>query len=159
VEPLGLSSAERRFLAVLLSKGTRFMIVGMTGALLQGARGLTEDVDLWFEDLSDPRVDEAAREAGGFYVSGFGMRPPALGGDALGDRFDIVTHMHGLRPFPEEFAGAVRLELEGIELPVLPLERIVASKRASGRPKDEAVLPSLETALAVIEARDSENRD
>jgi len=37
----------------------------MSGALLKGARGLTEDVDLWFENLSDPRLDQAA---GGFYM-------------------------------------------------------------------------------------------
>jgi hypothetical protein len=39
---------------------------------------------------------------------------------------------------------------------VLPLERIIASKRAAGRPKDLAVLPALEAALAV--ARDDNRR-
>ena len=78
-----LNAAERKFLAALNARGVRFMVVGMSAALLQGARGATEDIDLWFEDLGDPGIAEAAREAGGFLVSGtFGMRPPALGGAA-----------------------------------------------------------------------------
>jgi len=130
----------------------------MSGALLQGARGLTEDVDLWFESLSDPRIDAAARDAGGFYVSGFGMRPPSVGGEALSDRFDIVTHMHGLEGFETEYARAEVVDLDGTEVHVLPLARIVASKRASNRPKDRAALPSLETALKTADAvRDDES--
>jgi hypothetical protein len=34
-------------------------------------------------------------------------------------------------------------------LRVLPLERIIESKRAANRPKDRAALPALEAALAV----------
>ena len=151
MDPVGLAPPELAFLRGLVARNVRFLVVGMTGALLQGARGLTEDVDLWFEDLDDPRIDEAAREAGGFYVSGFGMRPPAVAGDALGDRFDIVTHMHGLESFVEEFERSDIIDLDGLELRVLPLSRIVASKRASDRPKDRAVLPSLEAALAVLD--------
>jgi len=36
---------------------------------------------------------------------------------------------------------------------VLPLERIIASKKATGRPKDRAILPALEDALRVIRSR------
>jgi hypothetical protein len=37
-------------------------------------------------------------------------------------------------------------------IPVLKLERIIASKRAAGRTKDLAVIPALEEALAAISA-------
>ena len=77
------------------------------------------------------------------------MRPPAIGGDALEDRFDVVTHCHGLADFIVELESAVSVSVEGVELKLLPLERIVASKRAANRPKDVAALPALETALAV----------
>jgi len=54
------------------------MIVGMSGALLQGARGVTEDIDVWFEDPNDPRIAEAVREAGGIWISGsFGLSRPS----------------------------------------------------------------------------------
>jgi hypothetical protein len=38
-----LTAAERTFLAELARLGVRFMVVGMSGALIQGARGATED--------------------------------------------------------------------------------------------------------------------
>jgi predicted nucleotidyltransferase len=72
-----LTAAERTFLGELDRRGVRFMVVGMSAALIQGARGATEDIDLWFEDVTDPRIGEAAREAGGIWVSGaFAMGPP-----------------------------------------------------------------------------------
>jgi hypothetical protein len=148
-----LSEEERRFLLALEERGVRFLVIGMTAAVLQGARGVTEDIDLWFERSDDPRIAEAARAAGGFYVSGsFGMRPPALGG-ALGDRFDVVTHVHGADAFEVERGRAVAIDVEGVVLPVMPLARILASKRASGRPKDLAQIPALEEALAAAEGQ------
>jgi predicted nucleotidyltransferase len=151
-EPSGaLTEGERRFLEELERRGVRFLVIGMTSAVLQGARGVTEDIDLWFERLDDPRIGEAARAAGGFYVSGsFGMRPPAFGG-AIGDRFDVVTHVHGAEPFDLELGRAVTVEVEGIALRLMPLARVLASKRASGRPKDLAQIPALEEALAATE--------
>jgi hypothetical protein len=78
------------------------------------------------------------------------MRPPQIGGDAIGDRLDVVTHMHGLGAFADEFANSIELEVDAVPLRVLKLERIIASKRATGRPKDAAALPALEEALAAL---------
>jgi predicted nucleotidyltransferase len=142
-----LTEAERRFLRELEARGVRYLIVGLTAASLQGANTTTVDVDLWFESSADPRVAEAAAAAGGHWVSGFGMMPSAIGG-APGDRFDVVLHMSGLGRFDEEYASSISLTVEGIPVRVLPLERVLASKRAAGRPKDRAVIPALEEALA-----------
>jgi hypothetical protein len=40
-----------------------------------------------------------------------------------------------------------------VEVPVLPLARIIASKRAADRAKDRAILPVLEDVLRVIQSR------
>jgi predicted nucleotidyltransferase len=147
-----LSEVERRFLRALNARGVRFLLVGMSGALVQGARGATEDIDLWFESTAHPGIGEAAREVGGFWIPGmFGMRPPALGGDILGDRFDVVLLASGLRSFADEYAESVTVEIEGVPLRVLPLPRILASKRAAGRPKDLAQIPAIEEAIATLE--------
>ena len=66
-DPDLLSEAERQFLLALNELGVRYMLVGMSAALLQGARGATEHIDLWFEDVGDPRIAEAARRSGGFW--------------------------------------------------------------------------------------------
>jgi hypothetical protein len=155
VEFAPLTEVELRFLRELHARGVCFVLIGMGAAVLQGATAVTQDLDLWFEDLVDPRIAEAARAVGGIFVSGsFGMMPPTLGG-ALGDRFDVVTHAHGLGSFAEEFPGTLASELQGVPLRLLPLERILASKRAAKRPKDLAQLPVLEVAIAV---RDSTSK-
>lgn len=147
-----LSDPERRLLQELVARRVRFLVVGMSAALLQGARGSTEDIDLWFADVTDPAIAASVRAAGGIWISGsFGLGPPRIGGDALGDRFDVVTTMSGLPDFDAELVAAIREVVDGVELPVLPLRRILASKRAAGRPKDLAAIPAIEDALAIIE--------
>src|SRR3954469_24084983 len=95
-----LTEGERTLLEALLRRGVRFMLVGLSAAVLQGANTATRDIDLWFEDVSDLRIGQAVREVNGIWVSGsFGMRPAQLGGEAIGDRLDVVTHMHGLGSF------------------------------------------------------------
>jgi hypothetical protein len=42
---------------------------------------------------------------------------------------------------------AQAIRIGGVDVPVLPLERIIVSKKAAGRPKALAVLPVLEDVL------------
>jgi predicted nucleotidyltransferase len=126
-------------------------LIGASAANAQGARIATVDMDLWFEDATDPRIAEATNAAGGVWVSGtFGMRPPQIGGLAKADRFDVVTHAHGLDAFEQEFDRAQSIDLDGVMVKILPLKRIIVSKRAAGRPRDLAQIPALEEALAVL---------
>ena len=148
-----LTEAERRFLRELNRLGVRYLLVGASAAVLQGANTATQDLDLWFEDVADPRIAEAARAAGGALLpGGIGLRPPMLGGDVLGDRFDVVVYMHGLRTFAEEYASANDVVVDGERLRILPLRRIINSKRAAGRARDLAQIPALEEALAALES-------
>lgn len=124
-----LTPAERALLQGLDAIGVRYLIVGMGAALLEGAAGTTQDLEMWFE---------------------FNMQPPAIGGEGL-DRVDIVLTASGLGSFQEEYARAKEYDLEGLRVRVLPLARVIASKRAANRPKDTAQLPFLEAALAARE--------
>lgn len=149
-----LTAGERALLEALNRRGIPFLIVGLSAAVIQGANSSTRDIDLWFADTSDPRLGEAVRDARGIWISGtFGARPPQIGGDAIGDRLDVVTHVHGLGAFEEEYANALEVCIDGVPVRVLPLERVVVSKRASGRPKDLAALPALDEALAAIRSK------
>jgi len=130
-------------------RGVRFVLVGLSAAVLQGADTTTQDLDLWFESLSDPAIEEAARAAGGFYATR--TQPPILAGEGL-DRIDVVTHCDGLDDFEHEIANTTLVDVGGAELRVLDLERIIASKEAAGRDKDRAVLPQLRAALAALRA-------
>ena len=146
-----LTVAELRFLAELNAGGVSYLVVGLSAALLQGANTATQDVDLWFESTADSRIGAAARAAGGIWVpGGWAGRGPQLGGD-LGDRFDVVVMMSGLDAFAIEYARSRTVAIDGVSVRVLPLDRILASKRAANRLKDQAVIPALEEALAASE--------
>lgn len=145
MDDFALTPAERALFRALNERGVRFLLVGLGAAVLEGAPLATQDLDLWIERL-DERVAAAARDAGGFWVPGFGVQPPAFGGEGL-DRLDVVLTVHGLGDFDTEYAGSLARQVDGIPIRVLPLERVIASKRATGRPKDRAALPSLEATL------------
>ena len=151
-----LTSAERTLLEALNALGVRYLIVGMGAALIEGAPGTTQDLDIWFGRIDPERLSEAARRAGGLYTSGFGSQPPALGGEGL-DRVDLVLTASGLESFETEFTRARDYTLDGIPVKVLPLDRVIVSKRAAKRPKDQAQIPMLEAALAARKARNEDD--
>ena len=80
------------------------------------------------------------------------MASPSSMSWKLGDRFDVVTTMSGLPDFAAEYGTAKTVLVSGVALRLLPLERILHSKRTAGRAKDEAVLHALETALKLLRA-------
>lgn len=143
-EGFALSDDEVTFLRELVRSGTRFLMVGMAAANLQGADKGTRDIDLWFKSTSDGGLDAAARSVGGVFV--WRANPPTLSGRAL-ERVDVVNKCHGLRSFDEEYEEALDVEIEGFVVKMLPLERIIVNKTAADRPKDRAALPSLRASL------------
>lgn len=149
---LVLTPAERALLQALNALGVRYLVVGMGAALIEGAPGTTQDLDLWFGQVDGEQLTEAARRAGGLYTSGLGLQPPAVGGEGL-DRVNIVLTASGLDPFEREFMGAREYDLDGVRVRVLPLDRVIASKRAAKRLKDTAQLPMLEATLAALRAQ------
>ena len=127
------------------------MVVGLAAAAAQGAPAVTQDVDLWFRDLSDERIRKALADVGGVYVPPTSSRPPMLAG--LGTSlFDVVLTLHGLDSYDIEAQRAVKVRLGDVDVRMLPLERIIASKKAARRPKDLAILPALEDALLASRA-------
>jgi len=58
-----------------------------------------------------------------------------------------VLTARGLDPFAAEHERSVVHRADGVELRVLPPDRIIAARRATNRPKDLAQLPALEAAL------------
>jgi predicted nucleotidyltransferase len=151
-EPGLFSEGEARFLRALTEEGVEFLVVGLSAAALQGAPAVTQDIDLWFRDLTDPGIKKALRRVGGVYVAPTGSTPPMFAGPAVA-LFDVVVTMHGLESFAKEAKRAATVVLGGVRIKILPLERIIVSKKATNRPKDRAILPVLEDAARTIRAR------
>jgi hypothetical protein len=159
--PLPFSESERLLLRNLLKRKVRFMVVGLSAATLQGAPVVTQDVDLWFERLGEPKISRALREVGAAYVPPSISNPPMLAGEGA-ELFDVVIRMDGLGSFAEEFENCVDIPLGRQKLKVLSLERILVSKIAANRPKDKLTIPVLRDALTATQAvnrRGKKNED
>jgi hypothetical protein len=128
---VALADAEREFFQALDELRVRYLMVGMGAAVLQGADAATVYIDVWFENRDDARLHQAAAHAGGVWIPGHsGMMPPMLGGEQLGDRLDVVLTPHGLGDFESEYRNARSILVDTVKLWVLPLERVIESKRA-----------------------------
>jgi hypothetical protein len=91
-------------------------------------------------------------EVGAAYIPPFGFNPPMLGGPGS-EPFDVVIRMDGLGKFSDEWKRAVEITIGKLRLKVLPLERILASKQAANRPKDQRVIPVLQNALRALQTK------
>jgi hypothetical protein len=128
------------------------MVVGLSAAALQGAPVVTEDVDLWFDNLSDPKLMQALVKIGAAYIPPFGYNPPMLGGPGS-EPFDVVIRMSGLGEFADEWKRALEIKVGKLKLKVMPLERILVSKQAANRPKDQRVIPVLQNTLRTLQTK------
>jgi hypothetical protein len=149
--PLPFSESELRLLQVLVKRKVRFMVVGLSAATLQGAPVVTQDVDLWFENLGELKISRALQEVGAAYVPPSNLNPPMLAGTGA-ELFDIVIRMDGLGTFADEIKNCVDISLGRQKLKVLSLERILASKIALNRAKDKLAIPVLRDALAATQS-------
>ena len=68
-------------------------------------------------------------------------------------KVDIVFSPVGIRSFASAMSRKVNLEIQGVSVPVVSLEDIIASKEAAGRAKDRQALPILRAPLALRRAQ------
>ena len=133
----------------LREEKTRFIVVGMTAAILQGAPSTTLDVDLWI-DLPPRqyiRILNLCRKLGAELVANTVV---VFDGQLT---VNFVYEIDGLKSFNYEYREANRLQWHGETFAVLPLDRVYKSKRAAGRPKDLAVLPLLKRTIQLRAGR------
>jgi hypothetical protein len=115
----------------------------MSGAILQGVPATTLDTDIWIDLPSRQyiRVLNLCRRLGA------DLRANTVVDLSDGSTVNFLYEVHGLRGFQYEYQRAKRLNWLGMAVAVLPLERIYASKKFVGRPKDLAHLPLLEQTI------------
>jgi hypothetical protein len=132
-----------QLLKALSDEGIRYLIVGMSGAVLQGVPYTTLDTDIWI-DLPERRYMSILN-----LCRGLGAEVAANTVVVLPDGLivNFLYRVDGLRTFNIEFSRGVRLEWFGHTVSVLPVERILRSKQSVGRPKDLAHLPILRAYL------------
>jgi hypothetical protein len=115
----------------------------MSGAILQGAPATTLDTDIWIDLPSRQyiRVLNLCRRMNAT------IRANTVVDLSDGSTVNFLYEVHGLRSFGYEYERARRVRWLGTTVVVLPLQRIHASKKFVGRPKDLAHLPLLKQTL------------
>ena len=131
------------FLEALRQEGIDCILIGGMAAIHQGAPLMTVDYDFWVRlpERQYVRLLTIIQSQGGT------IRAKTLYELTDGTQVNAIFQPDGLRSFPTEWKRCTVGRLDGVPVRVLPLPRVIASKRAAGRDKDVAVLPVLERTL------------
>lgn len=149
---------------VLASAGVEFIIVGGVAANLQGSARTTVDLDVVYRRTGE-NLDRLAQALGPLepYLRGvspglpFTLDAPTL---QRGLNFTLTTRLGAIDLLGEIAGGGTyddlasdceTVTLSGAPIRCLSLRRLIATKRAAGRPKDLVALSELE---ALLEERD-----
>ena len=141
--PLQAEEIARSF----LDEGVEYLFIGKGGAILLGYPGTTQDVDVFpARSPENGRRIVAALRKLDFDIGAELEREIVAGKDFVQIKsgpfdVDLVFAPDGINSFAEAKARSVT---EGI-FQIANLRDIIASKRASGRKKDEIELPLLES--------------
>ncbi len=137
------SSPLGSFLAALREAQIKCILIGGMAAVRQGAPVTTIDYDFWVRlpERQYVKILTIVQRQGGTILA------RTLYELADGTQVNAIFQPDGLSSFEVEYRRSSLATLEGQRVRVLPLRRVIASKRASGRDKDMAVLPILERTL------------
>ena len=115
----------------------------MTAAVIQGVMTNTLDIDIWVDLPTRQyiRLWNLIRAQGGSALS------PTLYVLEDGKVVNFLFAVTGLRSFATEFKNTVSAKMEGIEVKLLPLERILKSKKTIQREKDLVHISLIKTVL------------
>jgi hypothetical protein len=140
------NSPLRAFLKALQEEKIDCILIGAMAAIEQGAPLMTVDYDFWVRlpERQYVRLLTIVKRQGG------AIRARTL--YELSDGTQVaIFQPDGLRAFEVEWKRARWGELEDVPVKILPLRRVIASKRAANRDKDVAVLPILLRTLRLAE--------
>ncbi|MDQ6757552.1 MAG: nucleotidyltransferase [Bacteroidota bacterium] len=140
------------FLKSLQNNNVQYIMVGGYAANLHGFQRFTWDMDLWLKDTKTNR--ENLRKAfaqtgmGDYFMIETMQFIPGWTDFKLnnGMKLDIMVNMKGLESFTfDECMGVATIaDIDGIKVPVLHINQLIANKKAVDRPKDQIDVIELE---------------
>ena len=149
-------------IVIALAEGhCEFVIVGGLSAVLQGAPIVTQDLDVCYRRTRENLARVAAalrpfdlrlRNLPEGLPNVFDQQSLELGCNFTlelndGEEFDLLGVMSAVGDYEAIIGRAIEMDVAGHLVRVLSLEDLIRTKRAAGRPKDLAVLPTLEATL------------
>jgi predicted nucleotidyltransferase len=129
-------------------QGVEFLLVGGQAVIAYGYPRLTKDMDLWVRPTASngQKVLEALDKVGlrpNLDASRFEDPTLLLAMGRPPFRIDLLTDLPGIR-FDSAWMRRGTITLDGVVVPLLALDDLLANKRAVGRPQDLADVAELE---------------
>ena len=154
-------------IAALCNEGVEFLVIGGVAAVLHGSAAVTFDLDILYR-RTEANVRRLIASLAPFHprLRGLPKVLPFVWDAAtlrnssiitletdLGD-IDLLTEIARRQSYDDIKARAIEIHAHGHDFWILSLRDLIASKRATGRPKDLLMLPELE---GLLEAQEDES--
>ena len=149
--------------------GVRFVVIGGMAGQLHGSSRLTNDVDICYDTAPDnlavlatllqrwrayPRDIESGLP---FTIDSRALHSvESLTLTTTEGNLDIFARVPGVGRYGEAVAQSRILDLDGFSVPTLALDALIASKVATGRPKDREHVIELQALRDLAAQRDKE---
>jgi hypothetical protein len=137
-----LNEDYKEMLQLLLEEQVDFIIVGAYALGTHGYPRATGDIDIWVKpnNINSKKLYKALARFGApldqikmdeFSVEGVNFQ---IG--VIPRRIDIITKIDGVT-YEEADEDKIIVEIEGLKIPVISLDKFIKNKLATGREKDE----------------------
>lgn len=136
------------FLKLLNEQGVEYLLVGGYAVAIHGHPRFTADMDIWVA-VSQANAERIVQALEIFGFGGPHLKPEIflspdqmtkLGREPM--KIEILNSVSGLE-FDGAWSRAMRVEIDGVQVPVISLADLRTNKTASARPQDLADLDNL----------------
>lgn len=128
-------------LQILLDEGAEFIVVGAYALAVHGYPRATGDIDIWVKPDAKNAL-KVLRSLQRFGAPLYSLTEKDLTKKGIvfqigvvPRRIDIITSITGVE-FDEAQSDCIKVQIDGMEIPVLSLEKIIKNKESTGREKD-----------------------
>jgi hypothetical protein len=136
-----LNEDYKDMLQLLSEEQVDFMIVGAYALGVHGYPRATGDIDIWVkpDKINSERLYRALTRFGAplgeIQIHEFSSEGIIFQIGVIPRRIDIITKVDGAK-FDEADEDKIVVEIEGLKVPVISLEKLIRNKMATGREKD-----------------------
>ncbi len=145
-----LNTDYKEMLECLLEENVKFLLVDAYAVAVYGYPRATKDIDLFVRSTPDnaAKLMKALRRFGApltdISEADFTSEGIVFQIGSSPRRIDIITRIDGVA-FEKAYANKKEVVIEGLAVPVISVEDLIANKRASGRLQDLADIERLES--------------
>lgn len=143
-----LNEDYKEMLQLLSEEQVDFIIVGAYALGAHGYPRATGDIDIWVKPnhINSRKLYKALARFGApleqIEIDDFSMEGIIFQIGVIPRRIDLITKIDGVT-YEEADEDKITLEVEGLQLPVISLIKLIKNKMATGREKDELDIKTL----------------